>query len=144
MNFLVQFLVFEIWSILYFTLLNSDLRLGHMAGKQRSLALQGMPLTLTWSHKGVKPKACSVQEHSLGGGCGGWSPHPWKNKISSNFCRVPAKKIQNLSYLNNWKLKKKPFIQKMSARSIPIYPANLAIYEKSWIFGSPILRPSFF
>ena len=25
----------------------------------------------------------------------------------------------------------------MSARSIPIYPANLATFEESWIFGAP-------
>ena len=57
---------------------------------------------------------------------------------------------------------KKLFMRKMSARSIPIYPANLVIFEESWIFGGSkhpcwtpvvpkrdmmwckILRPSFF
>ena len=45
--FLVRFLIYEFLSILYFTLLNSDLGLGRLTGKQRSLALQNMPLTLT-------------------------------------------------------------------------------------------------
>ena len=47
--FFVRFLVFELWSILYFTIVNSDLGLERSAGKQRSLALQNMPLTVTFS-----------------------------------------------------------------------------------------------
>ena len=34
---------------------------------------------------------------------------------------------------------KKSFVQKMSALSIPIYPANLAIFKESWCFGSPVV-----
>ena len=49
-NFFMPFLVFELLSILYFTLFNSDLRLGRLAGKQRSLALQNILLTLTFSN----------------------------------------------------------------------------------------------
>ena len=44
------------------------------------------------------------------------------------------------------------FMQKMSARSIPIYPEHFTSFEESWIFWPPkrdmmwyeILRPSFF
>ena len=32
---------------------------------------------------------------------------------------------------------KKSFMCKISARSIPIYPAKLATFEASWIFGCP-------
>ena len=55
---------------------------------------------------------------------------------------------------------KKSFMRKMSVRLLPIYPANLATFEESWIFGRSeahfeqppkrdmiwyeILRPSFF
>ena len=35
----MRFLVFELLSILYFTLVSGDLGLGRLAGKQRSLAL---------------------------------------------------------------------------------------------------------
>ena len=58
--FFLQFLLFELLSILLtsLTLLNSDLRLGRLARKQRSLALQNMPLTLTCSDYCVNPKAC--------------------------------------------------------------------------------------
>ena len=48
-SFFVRFLVFDLLSILYFTLFNSDLGLGRSAGKQHSLALQNMPLKLTCS-----------------------------------------------------------------------------------------------
>ena len=41
-------LVYELLMILYFTLPNSDLRFGCLAGKQRSLALRNMLLTLTF------------------------------------------------------------------------------------------------
>ena len=47
MSFFVRFLVFELLSILYFIVVNGDLGLRHLAGKQRSLALQNVPLTLT-------------------------------------------------------------------------------------------------
>ena len=45
----VRFLVFELLSILYFTVANDDLGFRRLAGKQRSLALQNMPLTLSCS-----------------------------------------------------------------------------------------------
>ena len=48
--FFVRFLVFELLSILYFPLLNSDLGLRRLAGKQRSVVLLDMPLTLTYSN----------------------------------------------------------------------------------------------
>ena len=58
-------------------------------------------------------------------------PPPKKIKIDP-----PAKKIQYWSYLENWEShKKKSFMQKMSARSIQIYPANFATFEESLIFG---------
>ena len=38
---------------------------------------------------------------------------------------------------------KKSFMCKISARSIPIYPAKLATFEASWIFGCP-KRPFIF
>ena len=31
--------------------------------------------------------------------------------------------------------KRKSYMQKMSARSIPIYPVNLATFEENWTFG---------
>ena len=49
LSFFVRFLVFELLSILYFTVVNSNPGLGRLAGKQRSLALQNMSLTLTCS-----------------------------------------------------------------------------------------------
>ena len=49
-EFFVRFLVYELLSTLYFTLVNIDLGLGRLTGKQRSLALQNMPLTLTCSY----------------------------------------------------------------------------------------------
>ena len=45
--FFVRFLVFELLTILYFTVVNSDLGLGRFAGKQHSLELKNMPLKLT-------------------------------------------------------------------------------------------------
>ena len=45
--FFVRFLVFELLSILDFTVVNSDLGLRRWVGKQRSVALQNMPLALT-------------------------------------------------------------------------------------------------
>ena len=33
--------------------------------------------------------------------------------------------------------KKKSYRQEMSVRSIPIFPAHLATFEESWIFGHP-------
>ena len=47
--FSVQFSVFELQLILYFTVVNSDLGLECLTGKQRSLALRNMPLTLTYT-----------------------------------------------------------------------------------------------
>ena len=48
--FFVRFFVFELLLILYFAVVTSDLGLQRsVAGKQRSLALQNMPLTLTCS-----------------------------------------------------------------------------------------------
>jgi len=56
----VRFLVFELLSILYFTILDGDLKLGRLAGKQRSLPLQNIPLTLTSSDLGVNPKESGI------------------------------------------------------------------------------------
>ena len=47
--FFVRFLVFELLSIFYFAVVNSDLGLGRLVRKQRSLALQNKPLTITCS-----------------------------------------------------------------------------------------------
>ena len=51
LNIFVRFLVLllELLTILYFTVVNSDLGLGRLAEKQRSVALQNMPFTLTCS-----------------------------------------------------------------------------------------------
>ena len=38
---------------------------------------------------------------------------------------------------------KKSFMQKMSARSIPIYSENLTTFEESGIIGAPFGRPNF-
>ena len=74
----MRFIVFELLSILYFTLFNSDLRLGRLAGKQRSVALGNMPLTLTCSDQGMNPIAGEVyKERCSGRGCvGGEAPRP--------------------------------------------------------------------
>ena len=73
----MPFLASELLSILYFTLFNSDLRLGRLAGKQRSLALGYMTLTLTCSDQGINPKACEVLGCCSGEGCeGGEAPGP--------------------------------------------------------------------
>ena len=70
MSFFVRFLVFELLSILYFTKVNSDLGLGRLVGKQRSLVLQNMPLMLT----------C---------GAWGWSPRfILRNKMLRTFCHT--------------------------------------------------------
>ena len=46
--FSVRFLVFELLSILHFTVVNSDLGLRRsVARKQRNVALRNMPMTLT-------------------------------------------------------------------------------------------------
>ena len=45
----MRFLDFVLLSILCFTVVNSDLRLERLAGKQRGVALRNMPLTLTCS-----------------------------------------------------------------------------------------------
>ena len=50
MSFLERLLAFELMSILYMTIVNSDLGFGRLARKQSSLALQNMPLTLTCSN----------------------------------------------------------------------------------------------
>ena len=47
-----------------------------------------------------------------------------------------VKKIAHIWKTKN-RTKKKLFMQKMSTRSIPIYPANLATFEESWILGRP-------
>ena len=61
-SFFRRFLVFQLLSILYFTLLNSDLRLKQRCfeTKQRSVALGNMPLTLTCFNQGINTKACEV------------------------------------------------------------------------------------
>ena len=48
-----------------------------------------------------------------------------------NFLQSPAKLKT---------AQEKLLVQKISARSIPIYPANLVIFQKSWIFGVPFGR----
>ena len=56
MSFFVRFLVFELLSILYFSVVNSDLGLRRsVAGKQRSVDLRIMSLTLTCFDQGVNP-----------------------------------------------------------------------------------------
>ena len=47
--FFLRFLVFELLSISYFKVVNSDLELRRLAGKLRSVVLQNMPLMLTCS-----------------------------------------------------------------------------------------------
>ena len=47
------FLVSELWSILYFTVVNCNMGLRCLAGKQLSLALQNMSLTITCNDLGV-------------------------------------------------------------------------------------------
>ena len=49
MSYFCAILSYELLSILYFTIVNSDLGLGRLTEKQRSLVLQNMPLTLTCS-----------------------------------------------------------------------------------------------
>ena len=45
----MRFLVYELLSSFYFTIVNSDLGLGRLTGKQRSLALQNISLTYFFS-----------------------------------------------------------------------------------------------
>ena len=85
----MRFSVYELLSIIYFTLPNSDLRLGRLAGKQRSVALGNMPLTLTCSNQGINPKACEIQGCCSAGGAGGEGGGvklPPEKKNTSNFC----------------------------------------------------------
>ena len=59
----MQFLVFEIWSIMYLIVVKSEV-------------WTCIPLTIASETKVLNPKACGVQECSTGGGCGGPSPLP--------------------------------------------------------------------
>ena len=75
----MRFLVIEIWSILYSTAVNSDLR------KIWKIFLRNMPLTQT-SEAGVLddmqgPMTCKDQRHSLSGGCGALKTTHRKKKI---------------------------------------------------------------
>ena len=56
---------------------NSELRICEKSGR---ILLRNMALTLTSEASVFNPKACGVQGHSLGEGCGGRIPLP-KNKI---------------------------------------------------------------
>ena len=104
MIFFVRFLVFELLSILYFTVVNSDLGLEqNLAGKQRSVALRNIPLTLISSDKGINRKACAAWGQSPRGEVQvGKTP---RLKIGIHFffkfLLRPAKKIQDRSYLKN-------------------------------------------
>ena len=89
-SFFVRFLVFELSSIMYFTVVNSDLGLRRLVGKQRSLALQNMPLTLTCFDYGFKPKASGAWSLSPRWGVRGGRPPAQKNILQ-----------KNRSYLNN-------------------------------------------
>ena len=59
--------------------------------------------------------------------------------LSISFLQISAKswkkiyKIEHISKTKNHS--KKSFMQKMSVRSIPIFPANVATFEWNWIFG---------
>ena len=123
----MRFLVFELLPILYFALVNSGVGLERsVAGKQRSLDLQIMPLKLTCSNLGVNPKVSGAWRRSPWWGVqGDEAVHP-KKKILQIFDKFRKKKlkIDHISKTNN--RKKKSFMQKMRARSIQIYPANLA------------------
>ena len=72
-----------------------------------------------------------------GEGCevGGEGP---AQKNVFNFLPSPAKKKYKTIISEKLKIaKKKSFMQKVSARSIPIYAANLATFEESRFFGRP-------
>jgi len=62
---------------------------------------------------------------------------PAQKKMFFKFLLSPAKKYKSDHISKTKSHKKKSFAQKMSARSIPIYSANLATFEGSWIFGCP-------
>ena len=83
----MRFLLFELLFILYFTLLNNDLRLGRLVGKQRTGALGNMRLTVTCSDQSINPKAFEVQGCCSTGGAWGRSPRSKKHilKISAKY-----------------------------------------------------------
>ena len=110
----MQLLVFEFLSILYFTLLNSDLRLGRLARKQRSLVLRHMPLTLTCSDYVVNLKASGVQERSPGVGCGGAKPPTHKKNVKK-------KKFQQQKILKNFLTFFQKFFFLKSSETYPNY-----------------------
>ena len=67
-----------------------------------------------------------------------WYSEKQFRKFSNNVFR--QQKCFGSYLVNDMQTKnrrKKSFIRKMSVRSIPIYPANLATFEESWIFGRP-------
>ena len=64
----MRFLVFELLSILHFIVVNIDLGLERLAGKQRIVALRNMPLSLICFALGVNPKASGARGWSPGGG----------------------------------------------------------------------------
>ena len=88
MSFFVRFLVFELWSILYFTVVNTKrgwtLTEGfiatykHMSWKG---LLRNMPLMLTSEARVLNARASGVQVCSSSRGCGGQSPPTKKEKI---------------------------------------------------------------
>ena len=105
----MRFLVSELLSILYFTLLYSELRLARLAEKQRNLALGNMPLMISCSDQGINLKACEVQERCSDRGCegvGGGAKPPSINRnkkilqISAKF-RKKKCKIDHISKTNN-------------------------------------------
>ena len=62
-----------------------------------------------------------------------WDQHHfWRKKIrkTQKLLKVTLSQELRIAY-------KKSFVQKMSTRSIPIYPVNLATFEENWIFGHP-------
>ena len=119
--FFVWLLVFESLSIMYFTLLNSDLRFWQGSSVA---CLCKMSLMLTCSDLSVNPKACEVQGRSPSRGCGGAKP-PAHEKKQLKFLQSPAQKKSIIS--QNLRISQKsPSFKKWVPD--PICPANLATF----------------
>ena len=109
-EFFLRFLVFELLSILYFTVVNSELRLRH------SVALQDMRLTLTCSDQRFNPKTRGIQGRAA--------------PLQFFFQCPQGKNIKSNIFKKLRIIQKKIFMQIMSIRSIPILSANLAAFQE--------------
>ena len=107
---------------MYFTLLYSDLGLGRLTGKQRSLvakyAVDVNLFRLGCQFKSMRDQGAQPRQ----GVRRGEATRPKKKSIISQKLIIAQKKS---------------LVQKMGARSIPKYSTNLVTFEKSWIFGAP-------